>query len=453
MCGNQYKINAIDSRSIKLFFVYAVLMWLFCLLFLLHASCQVQKGNDKYLEKNYLKYDSKHYILYAPNKKELDYAKEELNYSVKQFKKYLGEAPPKIAVVIVNDLDEMSNIDFSEFLGDKKMWVFPWVSRNFLNEISKEISLVREWGIIIQKIKNNHFVVLTILPFLKNDFGFKENDTIINVNYKEFGSIFDFEKYYNEIAIHDSVSVTVLRANNQLKVLQFLKPKHEISADTQLSTIDTESEIDSSTELSKVLSHEAAHIYFTSYKQNKLWKTINDQLKVNDTTSTTNWFYSKQALVEDWLNEGIPMLCEPDTFKKKRINSMKHHLAKGNYIPFSELFVMTHPLVQLNNIEKKEDQEKKGSKSVFKIKYYSSLEESNLSDKEKELRRLEIIFYPQTFSVLQFFIEKEGENIIQKLVNAYLCHTSIEEVFINTKTLPSDLRELENEWKYWLKSK
>ena len=76
------------------------------------------------------------YELYAPNEKELKTAAEELDFAAKNFEKYFGEAPPKIAVYVLNSPNEISKIDFRSF-SSRGLKVLPFISTDYLKSLKK----------------------------------------------------------------------------------------------------------------------------------------------------------------------------------------------------------------------------------------------------------------------------------------------------------------------------
>ena len=76
------------------------------------------------------------YELYAPNEKELKIAAEELDFAAKNFEKYFGEKPPKIAVYVLNSPNEISKIDFRSF-SKRGLKVLPFISTDYLQSLKK----------------------------------------------------------------------------------------------------------------------------------------------------------------------------------------------------------------------------------------------------------------------------------------------------------------------------
>jgi hypothetical protein len=67
------------------------------------------------------------YELHAPSLKELAEAKGKLDRAVRQFHKYLGEYPPRIAVVIFESSEDMQKFDYSQFR-KRSMFFMPWLA-------------------------------------------------------------------------------------------------------------------------------------------------------------------------------------------------------------------------------------------------------------------------------------------------------------------------------------
>lgn len=79
---------------------------------------------------------NKIYEVYAPNEAELKSASEEIEFAAKNFEKYFGEKPPKIAVYVLNSPKEISKIDFRSF-SQRGLRVLPFISNEYLKSLKK----------------------------------------------------------------------------------------------------------------------------------------------------------------------------------------------------------------------------------------------------------------------------------------------------------------------------
>lgn len=149
-----------------------------------------------------------------------------------------------------------------------------------------------------------------------------------------------------------------------------------------------------------IISHEAGHLLVSAYvKEN--WKQL---LKSDSTIKNDNYEYPK---IPDWVDEMVAILCEHPHLKEKRRVTMRDSIEKR--IPVSEVLSkrMGHRL-----------------------------------------------FYEEMLSVMEFIIEKEGNEIVNTIVEESIKKKTMEEILKqHAKNIPYKLDELEKVWVKWVKSK
>ncbi len=413
-------------------------------------GCSNSKAQEKsFLKEHFLQAEREYYDLFAPNEEELNKGREELDYAVKQMKRHLGP-PPRIAVVLVDDPRHLDSVDLSGFREEGQM-VLPMLSRKFLNSIQERTTVIRDWGTVLFMQDSSKFLVKRIIPLMKlQELDLKEGDLITSLNDSSFRTVKKFQEHYRGIEAGKKVEVGFLRDGKEQRT-SFTKKEAEFGgqAKTESSKKDktdsTKEEKQGQKEqkpLPRVLSHEAGHIFFVSYVCERSGESV--QEAVPDTGRKKK--HSGHPDIADWLDESVAMLCEYDSLQIKRLRGIKERLeAEKELLSLEELFRMENPNVKSQKASSNQaNREQKGG-----VKVSFSVSEGKSKEAQKARER-SMLFYRQSLSVMKFLIDREGKEVVGKLVEADRKGEPLESVLEEAKGLPSDIEELEKEWRQWV---
>ncbi|MBI4245473.1 MAG: PDZ domain-containing protein [Planctomycetes bacterium] len=352
--------------------------------------------------------DSESFELYAPNEHEYKIAKKCLDYVVKKFQKYFGEKPPKIAVRIFSSPQEMAKYDFTPYR-KKKIIFLPWMSSEYFEDVMFESSYPAvEIGAMLAK--NPKSGKIYVVQMVSGDVGtsLEQGDIINSLNGKAVKSMKQFRQDYEKIAPQSEIQLKIMR-NGKQQVLSIIKSNPDALDDTQARV--KENIITRISKTKDGLSHEAGHMFFIAYVDQKRGRSVLDK----DNTMPNATGHYGHYLIPDWFDEMAATLLEYPSLQVERRAQMKGLTDKK--ISFEQFFSMKHP---------------------------------SFNSKENDM--LTHIFYAEALTLAEFLIENDEPVLIKKIADK-LIHGKkfeIEDFLKEIKSVPSDLEELEEKWGKWV---
>jgi len=376
------------------------------------------------------------YELYAPSEKELNLAREEVDYAAEQFRLYFGEDPPRIAVVVFGSPEAIQGFDF-EPLRKKGLALLPWVSSEYIQKGGANIAALKDLGVVLRQGGPAEGVnVLALLPTgLPAGVDLRVGDSVVALNGKVPGSLQELEENYKRILAGSPVELRIRRGAGEVN-LSFVKPEAKgpkVQVQQPRDSSGTSAAPLRRSE-ARPLSHEAGHVFFVAY--------VNAKLGPTSPARGERAAHYGHELIPDWFDEAVATLCEFPALQQSRRETMRKMLEKR--IPLGELFVMEHPVASsLRDLvrQSREQQAPAGTK----VQVVTG-GENLLSDPERA-----IVFYAESLTLAQFLAEKEGAGFIQQIAAALMKGKPMAEALRGAKFVPSDLGELEKTWVEWVK--
>lgn len=374
------------------------------------------------------------YELYAPSEKKLNTARKELEYALAQFRRYFGEVPPKIAVVVFDSPEKMQAYDFSSFR-KKGLPVLPWMSAQYIQKGGRNVSVLADLGVVLRDAgPAERIKVATLLPTGSPPaLELRVGDAIRSLNGKPVGSLGGFEEAYGQIAENAEIELGILRDGRERK-FSFAKPAVKNAPQVQVQSVASSS-ADSALRRSEArpLSHEAGHLFLIAY--------VNAKLRVASEPKKPGAGHYGHERIPDWFDEAVATLCEFPALQKTRQEAMVRLVEKR--IPFAELFTMEHPVAQAlkDVIGTAREQRKSGEVRMEIITGGENL----LPNPDRA-----IVFYAESLTLAQFLADKEGPAFIGQIAAGLLRGETMTQILRGPKSLPSDLQELEKAWVKWV---
>jgi hypothetical protein len=375
------------------------------------------------------------YTLYADSRSELAESRHDLDFAVSKFEYYFGQQPPPITALIFDSAQELQSYNYSPLIKSHQRYL-AWLSPESLASTTVDVAAIPGLGIVIANVAAGTGVkVAALVPRFKPPESLKQGDVILGLNARKCSSVQEFRSVYAQFEPGAKIELAVVRGEEQLK-LTFDKPPSNAS----LSQFGRAS----SSFVARVLSHEAAHIFFEAWLDRKLGRQALEDKPPSDEIE-----YGHPA-VPAWLNEAVATLAEPKELQERRYTFLIRHL-KGA-MPLTELFTMKHP-VSVNRQEDLkqavETAQKQGGGSISVIDvpngavFVMDVPNGAVLDKET-------FFYAESLTVAQFLAEREGPTFIHKIAEGLAHGLTMQEVLHSAKHVPANIDQLNAAWREWL---
>jgi hypothetical protein len=404
-------------------------------------------------------YISKGFELYAPTQVDLESTIPKIEYAAKQMKKLLGEEPPKVAFLLFSSNKDLVSYDYSEFI-KRETSCFPWLTKAAMIDLKKSVEnkldpaksfiiarTIPSLGVSLRYTTLHGDTIFEVtgvetadfreawdLPPVPNGFRLEKRDIIKKMNGIAYNHLFDFEDAFYSIPDSSKITLEVIRDGSD-ETVNFSKPKTEKPV-PQKSQEDEETNysINYFDEFGITVSHEAGHIFFSTYVQlmyNKFYPENGEYFNLIDFVGDTLTYGHPN--IPDWLDEAVAIFCEPAVARQDRILGMKQNLEER--IALKEFLVMIHPTTaaELKNPKLRPDYASEGVvMSVGKTAQEYGL------------------FYEHAIAFTQYLIEVEGSRFIGEIIRGYIAGQDFETVLKSAKKVPKNIQDLETEWLKWL---
>jgi hypothetical protein len=181
------------------------------------------------------------------------------------------------------------------------------------------------------------------------------------------------------------------------------------------------------------LSHEAGRLFLIAY--------VNARLGVASEPKKPGTDHYGHERIPEWFDEAVATLCEFPALQKTRREAMVRLVDKR--IPFAELFAMEHPVAQAlkDVIGAAREQRKSGD-----VRTEIIIGGANLLPSPNRA----LAFYAESLTLAQFLADKEGLAFIGQIAAGLFRGETMTQILRGTKSLTSDLRELEKAWVKWV---